>query len=46
MNGLTLEVSEKYKEIGTCGYEQTIWRVSDRDERLVTVAAEILATPC
>jgi hypothetical protein len=27
-----------------CG--QTTWRVSDRHERLVTVAAEVLATPC
>jgi hypothetical protein len=27
-------------------YGQTTWRVSDRYERLVTVAAEFLATPC
>jgi hypothetical protein len=26
-------------------YEQTTWRVNDRYERLVTVAAEVLATP-
>jgi hypothetical protein len=27
-------------------YGQTTWRVRDRYERLVTVAAEVLATPC
>jgi hypothetical protein len=33
-----------YIYIYNCG--QTTWRVSDRYERLVTVAVEVLATPC
>jgi hypothetical protein len=37
-------------EIGNCqdlySYGLTTWQVSDRYERLATVAAEVLATPC